>query len=495
IMLDQVERVEIVRGNVSAIYGSGAIGGVIQVFTRQGTVAPQGRMSVEAGSRGFAKLSAGASGSVGSTRLSVSASRQTESGFSAQDASASPLVNPDRDGYANTSASFSLAHDLAPGQTIGLSLLHSQGSVDYDSAFSAPTDTQVSRTRLRTASLYTNNQITSNWTSRVSLSEQEDRNDSDETGDFPVVSHYTTRVQMLNWTNTFALAPTWRLTAGAEHQKQKVGTDDGFGDVYGHDRSVDAVFAGIDGSQGVHSAQANIRYDHVQDTGSRTTGYLGYGFEFAPGFKAIADVSTAFAAPPLGYLYAPFFGNPSLQPETSRNAEAGLQWTSGAHLVRATYFVGKVHDELQYDTVTSTFGNVARSTNRGVEVSYSGRVADTDLHASLTAQTPRDDSTGDIRQRRARTLASLSASHDFGPLQLGGGWRFAGKRPDVDNSGTAVTLDSYSVVDLTAQYRLTRTWSVFGRVENVGDAHYQTASGYNQQPRSAFVGVKWQGGL
>ena len=89
----------------------------------------------------------------------------------------------------------------------------------------------------------------------------------------------------------------------------------------------------------------------------------------------------------------------------------------------------------------------------------------------------------------------MSAAHDFGPFQLGGAVRFAGKRPDIDNSGTAVTLDSYTVVDLTAQYRITRTVSLFGRIENAGNAHYETASGYDQQPRSAFVGVKWQGGL
>lgn len=495
VMLDQVDHIEIVRGNVSAIYGSGAIGGVIQVFTRTGSATPQGRVSIEAGSRGFAKLSAGASGTVGATRLSIGVSRQTENGFSAQDASTNPAVNPDRDGYDNTSAAFSLAHDLAAGQTLGLSLTESRGKVDYDSAFATAADTQVSRTRLGTASLYSNNQITSNWTSRVTLSEQRDRNDSDETGASPVISRYTTKVQLLNWNNTLQLAPAWRLNAGLEHQRQSVDTDDGFGGLYNRDRSVDAVFAGLVGSQGAHSLQLNVRHDRIEDTGSKTTGYLGYGYELAQGFKAIASVSTAFAAPPLGYLYAPFFGNAALKPEEGRNAEVGLQYAVQGHLLRATLFRSRVRDELEYDLNTSTFGNVARSSNRGFELSYSGQVAGTDLRATFTSQAPRDDGTGAIRQRRARTLASLSATRAFGAWQAGAGWRYAGKRPDVDSSGTAVQLGSYTVVDLTADYALTKTVHLFGRIENAGDERYQTASGYNQQPRSAFIGVRWQGGL
>jgi vitamin B12 transporter len=491
LMLDQIERIEIVRGNVSAIYGSGAIGGVVQVFTRRGEGEPRASVSFAGGSRGTVEASAGLSGKVGATAFSLGMSHYATEGFSAQSPETSPTVNPDDDGYRNRSASLSVSHELAAGHVLGGQMLASDGSVDFDNAFGAAADVHTSRTKLATVRLFSDNRITEGWNSRVSLSRLEDENRTRDNGAFGYDSRYQTRTDMLQWVNQFALSQAWKATAGVERQQQSIDTNDGFGGLYERDRSLDAAFGGINGTAGSHSVQLNLRYDHIEDTGSETTGYLGYGFELGAGFKLIASASTAFNAPPLGYLHAPFFGNPDLKPELARSGELGLQYAAGAQVVRATWFQSKVRDQLQYDFATNRFENIARARNRGVEVSASGQFGDTGWRASLTSQDPIDEATGERQVRRARTLASLSVSQALGAWRLGAGLRYTGSRPDVGSR----TLDSYAVLDLTAAWKLTSALSLFARLENAADERYETAYGYNQAPRGLFMGLRWSAGL
>jgi vitamin B12 transporter len=475
LMLDQIERIEIVRGNVSAIYGSGAIGGVVQVFTRRGEGEPRASVSLSGGSRGTMEASAGLSGKQGATAFSVGVSHYATEGFSALDAQKAPGANPDDDGYRNRSLSVSLSQDLAAGHVLGGQLLASDGSADFDNSFGAPADVHTTQA----------------WTSRVTLSRLEDENRTRDNGAFGYDSRYQTRTDMLQWVNHVALSQDWKATAGVERQQQSIDTNDGFGGLYERERSLDAAFGGINATAGAHSVQLNLRYDHIEDTGSESTGYLGYGFEFGGGFKLIASASTAFNAPPLGYLHAPFFGNPDLKPEQARSGEVGLQYAAGAQVVRATWFQSKVRDQLQYDFTSSRFENIARARNRGVEVSASGQFSNTGWRASLTSQDPVDEATGDRLVRRARTLASLSVSQALGAWRLGADLRYTGSRPDVGSR----TLDSYAVLDLTAAWKLTQALSLFGRLENAADERYETAYGYQQAPRGLFMGLRWSAGL
>jgi vitamin B12 transporter len=223
--------------------------------------------------------------------------------------------------------------------------------------------------------------------------------------------------------------------------------------------------------------------------GSETTGSLAWGWQLATAWKLIASAANAFSAPPLGYLYAPYFGNPELQPELAKSAELGLQWAVPGQRLRATLFQTEVRQELEYDTLTSMFSNLARTRNQGLEVSYGGRFGQTDLNGSLTLQDPVDDLTGEQRLRRSEVLGSASLSQD-----LGAGWRMGlalrhvGSRPDAGG----LTLSAYTVADLTAQWQINRSLQAFGRIENLADVAYQTAAGYSQPPRGVFVGLRWK---
>ncbi len=489
LMLDQVERVEVVRGNVSALYGSGAVGGVIQLFTRKGDGSPQASVQVEAGSRGLLHGSAQGSTTLGRTQLSLGVSGVRDEGYSVLDAARQPAANPDRDGYRNSSAQFNLSHALADGHRLGLGWSHSEGKLDYDSAFATPADVQTSRTTKDLFNLSSDNRFSAAWSSRVLLSSQRDDARYDETGTFGYSARFKTRVDGLNWTNTVVLSPALTLTAGLDHQRQRIEADDGFGGLYDHARDVNAVFGGLQARFGAHDFALNLRHDDVGGVGSETSGSLAWGWQLATAWKLIASVSNAFSAPPLGYLYAPYFGNADLQPELAKSAELGLQWVVPGQRLRATLFDTEVRQELEYDLQTFAFSNLARTRNRGLELSYGGRFGKTDLTGSLTLQDPVDDLTGEPRLRRSEVLAAGSLSQD-----LGAGWRMGlalrhvGGRPDAGG----VALSAYTVADLTAQWQIDRSLQAFGRIENLADVAYQTATGYNQPPRGVFVGLRWK---
>ncbi len=496
LMLDNIERVEIVRGNVSAIYGSGAIGGVIQIFTRRGSTEPSASVSLELGPRASRKLSGSVSTSLGDTSIYAGVARVTTDGFSAINTAQLPGANPDADGYGNTSANLALTHRLSREHSFGVRLMQSDSDTAYDNAFGAPTDIQTSTTRLSQATLFTDN-TWGKWRSRLSLSEQSDKSRSQDNGVFGSTDGFTTRATVLNWVNTIALGHDWLASAGLEQQRQHVDTssDSAWATPYDKERSTTAVFAGVEGKLGQGGLQLNLRHDKVGDL-SQSTGFLGYSYALTDQVKLIASTSSAFNAPPLGYLYAPGYGNPLLQPEKARSHELGLQYEQGSELLRATYFNTRIQDQLNYDFITSAFANIGRTRNSGLELSYKGSVGATDLRASLTLQDPVDEITGQRLARRATSLMSVGVSHPMGPWRFGADLQYSGERPDAYSdaltfSTVNTTLAAYSVLDLSLSYKVSPALLLKARLDNASDQNYQTVYGYNQQPRSLYLGMSW----
>ena len=500
IMLANVDHVEIVRGNVSAIYGSGAIGGVIQIFTKTGSSTPSLSLSADVGPRAFRKLSGALSATAGDTAFTLDVSRVITHGFSAINPAQQSGANPDADAYQNTTANVSVTHRVSQDHRFGATVFHANSGTAYDNAFGAPTDVQVSTTRLSQTSLFTDNTF-GNWRSRMSLSEQSDKSRYLDNGSFGSTDSFITRSSVLNWVNTVALTNDWLATAGVEQQRQRVATSttSAFDTPYERQRNTTAVFAGIEGKAAGGAAQLNVRNDKVGEL-HQSTGYLGYGYPLSEQLKVTASVSTAFNAPPLGYLYGPGFGNPLLKPELARSKELGLQYAVQQQLLRTTYFDTKTRDQLTYDLTTSAFANINRARNSGVELSYKGQVATqwgvNDLRASLTLQKPIDDTTGQQLSRRARTLASLGVSQPIGALRLGADLQYSGVRPDTYTDvstfqSVSTTLPSYTLLDMTGAYRLSPGVELRARLDNVTNRAYQTVYGYNQQPRSVYVGITW----
>ncbi|WP_296275790.1 TonB-dependent receptor [Rhodoferax sp.] len=488
LMLDNIERVEVVRGNVSAIYGSGAIGGVIQIFTKTGSSVPAATLSLEVGPRASRKISGAVSANLGNTSLSAGLARLTTDGFSSIDTAQLPSANPDPDAYRNTSSNLSLVHRLFPTHSFGIRVMQSEADTDYDNAFGAPADLQTSTTRLSQTTLFTDN-TWGDWRSRLSLSEQSDKSRYQDNGFYGSKDGFTTRATVLSWVNTVGLGDTWLATAGLEQQRQHVDTSSDTYTTYSQARDTSAVFAGLEGQLGQGSVQLNVRHDKVGDL-SQSTGYLGYGYPLTNQIKVTASTSTAFNAPPLGYLFAPGYGNPLLKPERARSRELGLQYEHKKQLLRATYFDTRIQDQLNYDFSTYSFANIGRTHNSGLELSYQGSLGAGDVRASLTVQDPVDEITHQRLARRAATLLSLGISHPIGRWRLGADLQYSSDRPDA--FGTVnTTLAAYSVLDLSVSYRVAPTVLVKARLDNVTDKKYQTVYGYNQQARSLYMGLTW----
>lgn len=367
--------------------------------------------------------------------------------------------------------------------------MHTSGRLDYDSAYATPADTQRSHTVKDLLGVASVDRISDAWTSRFSLSRQRDDAQYLETGAYGFAGRYRTVVDTLLWQNDITLADRLKLTAGLERQHQRIDADDGMGGLFTPTRNLTALFGGVQQRFGAHDLALNLRVDDAGQGAARRTGRLGWGWHASADWTVVASVANAFGLPPLGYLYAPYYGNPSLKPERSNSAELGLQWTAAGQRLRATLFKTRVSDELDYDFSTYAFANLARTRNQGLELSYNGELRGHQVSASLTEQRPEDALSGEQRLRRSRTLASLAVSRPLpGGWRLGLAARYASARPD---SG-GVELGTYTVLDLTTQWDINNQWQWFARIENAFNESYQTAAGYKQPPRGVFTGLRWK---
>ena len=490
IMLDQVDRVEIVRGNVSAVYGSGAIGGVIQIFTRAAKGKPLAFASIEVGSLSSVRSSAGITGSFDKTKYTLGVGQHKTDGFSVMSPKQYPLENPDADGFKNTNYNFGLSHEILKGQSFGLRAQGSDGEFDFDgSGFGTIQDIYKGRSTLNAWQVFSHNQINKAWESKLTYSESRDRSVSDalKAPTFAYYSDAITKNKTSNWTNTIAI-DDWLITTGIENQNQSINTSDQASLTLNRSRDVMSIFGGLSGSLGAHSFQLNARNDKASSLDGNNTGYLGYGYQLNPSFKLLASSSTAFNLPPLGYLYdTALGGNANLQPETARSSELGLQWAQEGQVFRATSFTTATSNLLEYDLITSKFLNISNVVNRGVELSYSGSFNLAKVRASLTSQDPINQTTGKQLDRRPTSMASLGFSIPVNDWSFGADIRYTGSRPDTKN-----TLPAFSVLDLKARYSVTKELDLTARIDNALDEDYQTIYGYNQPRRAGYVGLVWK---
>lgn len=492
VMLDQVERVEVVRGNVSALYGANAIGGVIQIFTKQGRGKPHAEAQAMVGSRGTHRESAGYSGSAGDTRFSLNVSHFQTNGFSAIDTVQAPRANPDSDGYHNDSISGQISHRFAAGHEAGLRIYQSQGKVQFDSAFGAPADRNVLDGVLSSYSLYSSNQIKPWWKSNFTLAQGTDKSKTFTNGGTP--TRFDTTNAQYRWQNDFSVAKEHTLSASLEGQEQRVDSTTVFTSTT---RNVRSMMLAYSGRVGANQFQASSRRDHYSDFGKADTWLAGYGYDLTTRWKVTAMRSTAFRAPTFNELFFPGFGNPNLKPENTQSNELGLQYAIDQHLLRVAVFDTKYRNLIQTVLAVppSTFLplNVASARVEGTEMSYTGQFNNWDVRASLTVQNPIDATTGAQLRRRGKNFGNLVVGTTFSGWRLGAEAIVGSSRPDLHVVGGApVTLRGYAVVNLTARHAIAKNTFVAARLENVFDEKYQVAHGFNTAGRGLFVSLNWR---
>ncbi|WP_042550098.1 TonB-dependent receptor [Ralstonia solanacearum] len=491
LMADQIDHIEIVRGNVSALYGSDAIGGVVQIFTRNGRGhAPLANAEIEYGARNTKRAQAGISGELdarGDTSFALSVSEFRTTGFSSINPQQAPNANPNDNAYTNKSVSAQLQHRFSADWQAGLTWFQTWSNVSYDNAFGSPTDDNDSHNQVRAMSIYVDGKLTPDWKTRLTLSQGDDRNLNFTNGQVQVPGRFNTQNQQASWQHDWTFLPDQMLKVGFEHLQQTIDTD-----AYAPPtRRVESGYVGYEGKFGPHQLQLNLRRDRYSDFGGAPSYYAGYGFAFTPQWRAVASLSNAFRAPSFNELYYPFFGNPNLQPEKARSVEGGVEYQSTIGLVRVTAFETDYSNLITsvFDPVSGNFlaANVNRARVNGLETSWRGTLYGVDVRASFTMQNPQDLSANQLLLRHARHFGSVSAYKSFGPFSAGIEWNAAGERQD-----SARTLGGYGLLNLTGRYQITRDWALSARVENLLNKNYQLIDPYNTASRGVFFTLSWQ---
>lgn len=490
IMLDSIERIEVVRGNVSSLYGSEAIGGVIQLFTKRGRGAPAFNASGGLGSHGTRRVAAGFSGSADATSFSVNAGKIKTNGVSAINTQIAPTANPDKDGYDNTTLNAQVQHAINADHQLSASLFTARGNNSYDTSGALPADLHDALANMAKVSIATDNRLTDAWHSNLKLASATD--DERDYKNATQQSRLKTTNTQVTWQNELSIADTQKLNLVAEHLGQSVSVEDiTTPNPYTQTRrAVNSLLGGYVGEYGAQHVQLNLRQDRYSDFGTANTGLLGYGLSVTDNWRAMASVSNAFKAPTFNDLYRPSWGgNPDLRPERAINREIGLRYVSGGQQVDIVYFDNRIHDLIAgYPSQ-----NIDRARIDGLEFGYDGEFGNTHVKASATLQNPRDTATHLILLRRAKSYGNLSVTQNAGAWQMGGEIQYSGTREDYDiNTFARTTLGRYNVVNLTTSYTVSKQLKLSMRADNLFNKDYMLAHGYNTLGRTLFVGLSYQ---
>jgi len=487
IPLDQIDRIEILRGPASSLYGADAMGGVVQVFTRRGTSALSGNASAWYGTYGTWDVKGGVAGTSGPVQFAVQAAAKASNGFNAFVDPTNFQFNPDKDGYKNQSVSANVGFTAAPGQEITGQYFRSHLNSQFDGGAGFDDRTITVAETWQVAS---RNVLTPFWVSRLSAGAGIDDSKSETSfDDFP----FKTTQRQYTWQNEFTL-PLGMLTAGFERREEHLTTDAGFAVT---ERNTNSPFAIYQLRIDDHALQANLRRDDSSQYGGKTTGSIAYGYRFAPSLRVTAGYATGFKAPSFNDLYFPGFDNPNLVPETSKNIEGGIYWNGsveGATLeAHAIAYRNRISQLIIFscdaEFVVCAAHNVNRATLEGITLGLEARADNgATLAMSLDVQSPEDDLTGKLLPRRARRHGALTAGYPVGPARVG--VEFVASSLRYDDPENLVKMGGYGFVNLTAEWAFSPGVTLFARANNILDKNYQLAAGFDTGGRTVFAGLR-----
>ena len=476
--LDQVERIEIIRGPRASYFGSDAISGVIAITTRERSGA-SALLRVGSHGRTAAAAAYGASSERGA--FSVQLGGEEYDGFSASLPGAFGY-DPDDDGYSHRNLGLRGRYELG-SQRLGFSALATRQDVEFDQGATAVDQHALAATL--------EGPLASGWMHRLTLGGA--RDDLDTPAYF---ARFLTRRQNLDWVHDVALAGDQHLVFGANLQREHGRNLDTFAgpvSVFDESLSHQAGFVGWQGVRGAFEYEGALRYDDHETFGGETTAQAALGWRFESG-RVYANWGQGFRAPNLNELYSPgygglFGGNPDLEPERSRALELGLDLRLGATILGINAYRNDIDELIAYqggDTFQAI--NVARARIDGVELSFEQRIDAWTLAANTTWQDARDADTGSDLLRRPARKANVDLDYALSEsLRLGAGVIYASSRQDFDGE-----LPAYTVLDLRADWAIAAAWHLTARLGNAFDREYSLASGFATAGRELTLTLRWE---
>ena len=486
-----IDRIEIVRGPRSSLYGSDAIGGVIQVFTRRDKGPAQFRFHVGAGSHGYREGGLGVGGSTERGWFGIDAGLQSTDGIDACRGAGAPVSagcfvdgQTDRDGYENHSFSARGGVNIGDALTLEAHALHASGHNEYDGGFVDNSDIvqQVVGAQLRW-------KANDRFDLRVDVGSNKDESDN-FLGAAPK-GYFGSRRDSVSVQADIALADAQLLTLGADWLRDRIDSDNDFDEKRRTNRAAFVQYQGRleTSTHGSHDLQLALRNDDNQQFGDETTGTAAWGLSFADAWRVTASYGTAFKAPTFNELYYPFFGNPALRPESSETFEAGVAWRGERTSVRLDAFSTDVDDLIAYDASIFLPNNIQHARLRGAELRVDSMLFGWTVGASASWLDTEDRDTGNELARRASETARLELDRSFGKFRLGFTGVAEGRR--YDDLANTRELGGFATLDVRGEYAFATGWTLQARVANAFDRDYETASFYRQPGREFFVTLRF----
>jgi vitamin B12 transporter len=500
IPLAQVERIEVLRGPGSSLYGADAVGGVVQIFTRRAT-GPVG-VDAEAAIGGLRSASAALAVGGATAQWDASAALAIEGsdGVSAlRPADLYGNYDPDRDGYRLGSGQGRIGYRPAPGHRLALSWLRTRNEAQYDASEYLPPDYQQdstadfrNRTRTDVGALDWQARLASGVGTTVRIARSID---DARAGATVVDSARSTRDQALAQV-AFDAGAAGRLVGALEAGEDR-SESSSFGAAVR--RRTRAAALSLAGQEGPWSWQAEARYDDISDFAPQSTWRLGGTWAPAPGVKLRMLAGSTFRAPTFNDLYFPGYGVPGLRPERGRSVEAGVVWTSADTEVSALAYRNDVEDLIGYEAdrdlcppdPSYAFGcarNVARARLQGATLAARHGIGALTLKAALDLLRATDEDSGEPLPRRAERQARVAAAWTQGAWTVQADLLHVGERVDAGR-----TLGAETTLDLALRWQLRAQWQLYAKLLNAGDADLEPARDYRGLGRQAWLGLRYTG--
>ena len=470
-----IERIEIVRGPRASVWGSDALSGVIQIFTRAPDSA---HAEMRLGSYRRAGLDAGTGIAGDKGRFAVSAGFDTFDGFSATTPDNVWSYDPDNDGYRNEHAALQAGTRLG-SQSLAFTGIATRGDVEFDQG-----RTQADN---HSWNLALSGALNPTWQHRLSLGQSYEKLDTPA-----YASVYGSRRKSLDWSNTLALK-NGTMAFGLNASEESGYSNGWSGPEFEETRDNHGLFGVWNGSYGRQTLELASRWDDNSQFGSRMTSSAAWALQVTPDSRLRASWGQGFRAPNFNELYYPgffgsFAGNPDLDPERSQSLEVGYSHTFGNALrAELSAYRSRVDDLIAFEGPDNQAINIQKARIEGAEAELSGSAGAWLWRTQATWTQAVNESTGNALLRRPKIKGLVDVRYRFeSGTELGLEVSGTGKRPDFGS-----TLPGYGRIDVSASWPLSVRWRLEGRLENLTDHDYRLVDGYATPGRSLFLRLNY----